>query len=408
MQNHIHILCLNGVMGLKNNIDSFSAPLAEKETGSIAFKALFFILGTYLVLILSIILTIFIGAGLIYIFYEWFSTFTNSIPSGLMVVLGLGMVIGVLSMLHGIYVSLKPRKSFYPGYIIAKEEQPVLATLIEKLCRDMGTDSPDTIILHAEPTFFVQHGKVVTFNGKGKGKILSIGIPLLSYLTVDELRSILAHEFAHFTGKDTTYSTYIAPAYESAITAIRNMQSYINRYLKKGSGKQAALILPMLLPNYILKLYFSIFHKSNMKRSRHRELRADSIAAATCGSDSFKSALKKVVGLSKVFEDIACGQLLGLYREGRQYKNYYQYFKEMSPYILSAASKFTEDALKENTNKYDSHPSLKDRLERFPETGMNCNDNEASTELINDLEKYEKYLTQAYTEYLAVLNNVRF
>lgn len=393
---------------MEHNIDNFCEPLIEKNTEPIVLKALLFILGTYLVLIFSIGLTIAIGVSLIYILYEWFAAFTNAIPSGLIVILGIGMLIGVLSMLHGIYVSLKPKKSFYPGYIITKEEQPALIALIDKLCRDMGTEFPDTIIFHAEPIFFVQHGKVVTFNGKGKGKTLSIGIPLLSYLTVNELRSILAHEFAHFTGKDTIYSIYIAPAYESAITAIRNMQSYINHYLKKGSGKQAALILPMLLPNCILKLYFNIFHKSNMKRSRHRELRADSIAAATCGSDSFKSALKKAVGISKVFEDIACGQLLGLYREGKQYKNYYQYFKEMSPYVLNAASKFAEEALKQNTNKYDSHPSLKDRLKCFPDTGVNCNDNEISIDLINDLEKYEKYLTQAYTEYLAVLNNVSF
>ena len=47
------------------------------------------------------------------------------------------------------------------------------------------------------------------------GRILGRGAPLLYELDTWELKSILAHEFAHFTGKETLYAKRVPPVFHT-------------------------------------------------------------------------------------------------------------------------------------------------------------------------------------------------
>jgi len=364
-------------------------------------KALFFVLGTYLLLIISAGLTILIGAGVIGLIYYISSTFFHRIPAGIILIIMMGMGIGVLSMLKGIAYSLKPKKSYQPAFILEKEKQNELIKFINELCNRMNTKVPDCILLHAEPTFFVQQGKISTFSGTAKGRILAIGMPLLDYLSENELRAILAHEFAHFTGRDTIYSSYVLPVYTSTITAITNMKNY------NSNGENSGwLMLPMILPILILSAYYNKFYLSNMKRSREREKRADVIACQYCGCEDFKNALTKVVGISRIFSPNAENTILKTYKEGKLYINYYQYFRDHETNLVELFKMYRDTALNEKTGIYHSHPSLSDRLQYVPNIERKYSTNGGSINLIEDSEEYEKSLTSAYTEYLAIINGV--
>lgn len=91
--------------------------------------------------------------------------------------------------------------------------------------------------LYAEPTFFVTQTKATTLDEKlGGGRILASGAPFLYSLGTAELKSILAHEFAHFTGRGTSHSRAVLPVHRFIFTALLALQGV-------GGGSLASLII---------------------------------------------------------------------------------------------------------------------------------------------------------------------
>ncbi len=385
--------------------NSIAHSIDTESATSLIFKALMFVVFTYILLILSAFLVILIGSAIIFLVYYIPAHFFNRIYGGLILMVGIGIGVGVVTMICGILKSLLPSKSFHPAIIINQEEHPEFLSFLNNLCDSMKTDLPDAIILHCEPTFFVQQGRINTFNGYKKGRILAIGMPLLEYLSINQLRGILAHEFAHFTGNDTLYSAHIYPVYKSTINVIKNLTLYISQPDDDSyRNNKAAIALPLILPLFILNLYYNKFHTSNMKRSREREKRADIIASSLCGSESFKTGIMNVVTISRVFEENTAKKIIELHNMGQMFTNYYRYFGEnISSEVIDTANQYLQKELEVVTYTSDSHPALKDRLASIIDVGENYNDTECSISLFNSIEKIEEALTEGYTSYIEAL-----
>lgn len=363
-----------------------------------------FVFFTYMLLILSAFLVILIGSAIIFVVYYLPAYLFNRVFPGIILLVGIGVIIGVLTMIYGIVKSLLPSKSFHPAFIINQADHPEFMQFLNSLCNVMKTDLPDAIVLHCEPTFFVQQGRISTFNGFVKGRILAIGMPLLYYLSVNELRAILSHEFAHFTGKDTLYSARVYPIYVSTVSVIKKLDSYVSQAEDDSNDNLFWMSLPLLLPFVILNAYYNKFHSSNMKMSREREKRADSIAASICGSESFKTGLMKVVGISKVFIEDTAKKIMELHNNGKVFTNYYRYFGEaISSEVLDATKEHLQEELKCVTYTFDSHPSLMERIVCVTDKAENYADMEPSILLFNDFEKLGERLTEKYTFYIGVL-----
>jgi heat shock protein HtpX len=58
--------------------------------------------------------------------------------------------------------------------------------------------------------------------GFGSRRVMGIGLPLLSILTVSELRGVLAHEFAHYYSGDTRLGPWV---YKTQTTMIRTFEN---------------------------------------------------------------------------------------------------------------------------------------------------------------------------------------
>ncbi|MEM6679423.1 MAG: M48 family metallopeptidase [Pseudomonadota bacterium] len=86
----------------------------------------------------------------------------------------------------------------------------------------VGTSPPHQIVLGFEPRIWVVEGSILIPPDPGKqvrpaleGRVLHLSLPLLRMLTVEELRAVLAHEFAHLTGRDGTYTTRFVPVFSA-------------------------------------------------------------------------------------------------------------------------------------------------------------------------------------------------
>lgn len=368
-------------------------------TSAQMITALLFVPGVYFVLLLSIMLIIFIGGGMIAGIYFLCAKVFHMIPVMILSLLSIGIVIGIFSTLLGIISTLIKKPSFEPAILLDNAKEPALASFIDNLCKGMGTHPPSAIILHATTDFFVTQGSITTFNGRAKGRIVSISLPLLYILSVDELRAIISHELAHFTGKDTLYSAFVLPVYSSTSSTLDNMDKAIMG-INASSRDTGCMMLPLIIPQMLLTWYVNKFHVVNMDISRLREIRADHIAAVQCGYSCFTSSLKKVIGVSGCFNNLISSHITNALMQGKVFNNYYEYFRDNIPSLHKAFNDNINKAMNDHTTAQGSHPPLKLRLTYIPKTKDNYCDKIAAISLLKSPVDYEIQLTNSYTALL--------
>ena len=364
--------------------------------------ALLFVPGVYLILVLAAIVPIAFWWVLAGEFQRVSSQAEGN--DGFERLIGWGAIIAAYACLRGIWVTLFHKPRFELAVELDLRNEDKLRSFITEVCESLQTSMPDSVILHAEPTFFVQNGKLKVLNSMVNGKVLAIGLPLLSGLSVNELRAVLLHEFAHFTGNDTVYSSVVLPIYvgtkESTDRLLGEMSDDSENIFALLTG--LIMKIPMLIPYAILRLYLKLFRLVDMKLSRIRERRADIIAALTCGSKTFSNALTKVIRISKAFNTLSREQIVDHLKDGKMYVNYYGAFRQSLPEIWEWSSRFETEALEEKERRFDSHPTLKTRLEYIPVTTERYFNQESAIRLLHFVDSYEKRLTDAYTEVVAV------
>ncbi|MGB7532910.1 MAG: tetratricopeptide repeat protein [Halobacteriota archaeon] len=360
--------------------------------------ALLFVPGLYIVLLSAVALTIIVGVGIIYFFF-----FIRIIPAFVILLIGIGVLIGVYAILYGLYRSVFGRKHSEPALLVDLSEEPILSNFIESLCKIMETKTPDFVLLHFGPTFFVQQGKIDVFNGTVKGRILAIGTPLLGSLTVNEFKAIIAHEFAHFTGRDTLYSSFVSPVYVGTTTACEEMGSAIF-----GDEEESLLLsIPMLLPYAMLRAYLFLFQIIDAVISRSRERRADLMATEICGKGIFSNALKKVVREGKVF-GVMFSQSIPEELKRNTYANYCNAFSTFLLQKSGDLGKIEREAMAEDRKIYDRHPPLKKRLSYLPNIPDQSVDSRSARELLVNPKQYEQKLSKFVfkTSYLFGMDSV--
>lgn len=295
---------------------------------------------------------------------------------------------GFLAPLAAVWASVKAVKNiFFPkpasalALIIQREQFPRLDGMIREVAARVGTKEPDHVILNAQTGFFVTQGALDCSGKVIKGRILSLGLPSLRNLSGLQLKSILAHEFAHFSGNDTAYSVLVAPVYRgihSSIISLRNSGTGGNL-----GGAMAILQYPSV--QYLIGFYEYFLTIDNML-SRNREMRADWIAAHIYGKDSFRTALEEVsvemdlfgpalenVRLNSDTELFAC---IGL-EEDR---------------LDSRRGEILEKLNASSDHEFDSHPALRTRIDSLPDVATQENPDPAP--LTEDLEALAEELSK--------------
>ncbi|MCE5200144.1 MAG: M48 family metalloprotease [Armatimonadota bacterium] len=368
----------------------------------LTFLALLFVPGVYVVLLGSAAVVLAVGGGLIYLIIRLLIDMHRAQPRLMILagLLGVGVVSGLVAVARGIIAALWKEPNLQPGIFLDRAKEHNLGHFIAHICSATGADIPDAVLLHMEPTFFVTQTKMVAFNGAAKGRILALGLPLLGGLTKCEIRAILAHEFAHFTGGDTLYSSVIYPVYAGAWTSCISMAESMD------NTESFTQKLPMMLPLFALKVYLMVFDLLNMRLSRLRETRADAIAIATCGSRSFQLGLMKTAGMGGAFYDKSALEIARKTHSDPASASIYTAFRTALPKLNDIANAHYRHCLTESENKWDSHPALKSRLESAGNSPEKYNDNELAISLLENLDEYENALGKIYADVDAAATRV--
>ena len=239
--------------------------------------------------ILTLVLSLFVTIGLSALFFFILADL-ESVPLFLIIAAVLAPILALVSSVMALGSVLRPRPIQQIGRSVALDAHSTLRRLLNEVGTRVGSTLPDHVVLAAEPVFFVTQGSVAVQNGTLKGRTLVMGLPLIKILTTDELAAVLAHEMAHFSGRDTLYSMLAAPVYRGLQAAVISMGG---PGWRRGSATAAVIRILQLPATQLLVAMYWYFHSLNMILSRRRELRADWVAAKSFGTEAHCSALRK-------------------------------------------------------------------------------------------------------------------
>jgi len=345
--------------------------------------SLLFVPGLFVVFFLAAAL-ILISAGVVL----WVLQAIGFIPVYVVLLTGIGALIGLYAVANGLYRSVFRPPGMAPALILDMAREPALSAFVDELCEKMGAIRPDYVLLHLLPTFFVAKDKINTFNGQATGRILAIGAPVMGDLTYDEFRAVLAHEFAHFTGRDTLYSTIVSPVYFSTAAACGQMRAVFS-----GKGLGAVVMsIPMIIPYFLLSAYLNLFRLIDSAFSRSRETRADIVAASIAGKQPFSTALIKVAVSNRVLMKMLSPNVPVTITNGSE-ANYCNMYRQMALVPGIDVEALEKEAMATGSRILDRHPSLKNRIAAVPDVATPPSQGGLARDLLLNAEDYEQTLT---------------
>jgi heat shock protein HtpX len=270
----------------------------------------------------------------------------------------------VILFLFGIIIagamlwSLLPRPDRFkaPGLLIERTAQPRLFAEIENIAGALNERMPSEVYLVGDVNAWVaDRGGLMGF---GSRRVMGLGLPLLSILTISQLRAVLAHEFAHYYGGDTSLGPWVYKTQTAIVRIFQNIGSV-------GKLARVAILGVMyLVVATLMKWYFVVFLRAINLASRKKEYRADELACLIAGRQPLIDGLRAIHGAGLAWPAYWKSELAPMLSDGAVpgIGDGFARFVTV-PAINEQIQKGVEKEIRgAKTNPYNSHPPLRDRI----------------------------------------------
>jgi heat shock protein HtpX len=269
-----------------------------------------------------------------------------------------------LALLFGIAIastllwSLVPRPDKFksPGLLLDRATQPRLFTELENIATALSEPMPEEVYLIGDINAWVADRG--GFGGFGSRRVMGLGLPLMSILTVSQFRAVLAHEFAHYYGGDTSLGPWVYRTQTAMVRVFQNMGSL------RRATRIAILSLMYVAVATAMKWYFMIFLRAMNLASRQREYRADELACLIAGSQPLIDGLRAINGAGPAWPAYWKNELAPVLNGGAMPGIAEGFSRFVSvPAVQELILKSLDKQIQEpKTTPYDTHPPLRDRI----------------------------------------------
>jgi Zn-dependent protease with chaperone function len=294
-----------------------------------------------------------------------------SSPSVTTAVIGVIALVTLAGLLRAVLSMFRIPPLNVLGMRAANPDHGRLLALVEDVARKVDARAPDNVVLGLDLNFFATHAPMRLMDGaRMKGKAtLYLALPALRVLSDGELRAVIGHELGHFSGNDTRYTMWFAPAMRGLHIAIFSVRQPLitMRHAEGEKRGEPSFILPNLLGLGAAERldYLSfLFGRNQAAVSRVREYAADQKGAEASSPLDLASALVKMYILAHVWhfqERLNVGRLL----KGRVMRNLSLSFADRVRHDVETmgAAELAQDALLSDiAHPTDQHPRTQDRI----------------------------------------------
>jgi tetratricopeptide (TPR) repeat protein len=338
------------------------------------YRWLIQIAGAYYYVSLPFVAILLIGvAGSI--FYAFLAL--GRLPLRLLLILGFMTVLTIYKLFQSLFIKIPSRD---PGRILKVEEAPRLWALTKEVAAEIGTRAVDEIRITPGTDVAVYERGTRKEKAHDRAKrILILGVGVLNGFRLQAFRAVLAHEYGHFTNRDTAGG-------DIALRVNNDMMKFA--YAMALAGQAVSWNIGFLF----FRLYHFLFRRISHGASRLQEVLADRMAALKYGADSFEEGLTHAIRRSIEFPMAANVEIASAINAGRGVSNLYGLSGETAPSVEEEVKK----ALRRPTSEDDTHPSANHRFRLVRALGNN-EGRGADTTMVWDLFEDRQSITMEMT-----------
>ena len=264
---------------------------------------------------------------------------TEKIPGNLWI------SIACIASAFAIVRALVPRRVPFqaPGPRLDPDREPELFGLVREVADATGQEMPAEVYVDDEFNAAVtERGGLLGIGGE---RVLIVGLPVLDTLTVDQVKSIIAHEFGHYSGKDTKLGSFFFRTYDGIDRAVENLE-------KRES-----------IWRHVFAWYGRFFLRRTGSVRRAQEFAADAVAAEVAGRETYARACWSMAGCGGAFGAYMDDEFIPAVNRGVRppLREGFARFRSV-PSVRDGIAEHVKELRELETHPYDTHPSLGERL----------------------------------------------
>jgi Zn-dependent protease with chaperone function len=316
------------------------------------------------------------------------------------------IVLGTLGTLWAIVRSLFVRGSREdPGERLDLGRYAGLRGMLDEVAERVGTRPVDNVYLTPGTEVAVmERGRgllarargLIAGGGPARERCLILGAGVLEGMRLGPLKAVLAHEYGHFSNRDTAGGGF-------ALAVRRSLVVMGQTLARRG----AAWYNPAWL---FVNGFYRIFLRISQGASRLQEVLADRWAALLYGSRAFEQGLRHVVEQSVRFDAHAGATVNEVVMEKRELPNLYAYRPTVAP-AEAEVDRAVQQAVAAPPSPYDSHPSPADRMAwvralAAPGAGASQDDERPAWTLFPDRDAIERRMTAAIRDNIRAAHGI--
>lgn len=326
----------------------------------------------YISLPVVIFLVVIIAASITYGFIMM-----GRIPIKLVLVLAIGGLVTIYTMIRSLFVKVE---SVDPGRSLNYDEAPALWDLTRTVATAVDTRPVDEIRITPGTDLAVYEKGTWRERSQDKAqRVLILGIGVLNDFKQNGFRAVLAHEYGHFTNRDTAGG-------DVAIRVNNDMMKFAHAMIVNGQAAWWNIAFQFL------RVYHFIFRRISHGATRLQEVLADRVAALKYGPHAFEEGLTHVVRKSVEFHHLATKEIDASFQARRALQNLYELSLDQNTNLQQEM----DESLNRATSEDDTHPSPTDRF-RLTRKVTGANESPA-TGMVWDLFKNREALTAEMTK----------
>jgi Zn-dependent protease with chaperone function len=273
---------------------------------------------------------------------------TGWIPFKILILILVVSVVSAWSLLKSLFARRAPDED--PGPRLSEAEAPGLWGLAREVAAKVGTRPVDSIFLTPGTEVAVSERGPVAARLRDQGhRFLILGVGVLDGMTRRQLSAVLAHEYGHFSNRDTAGGDVAGAVRASLFSAVVG--------IARGGG--ATVFNPAW---HFLRLFLALFGRITLGASRLQETLADRFAAVAYGGAAFAEGLRHTVERTVRFNGAVKTIVTQAERERAAIVNLYAPPEGEGAPVEADLDKAVAEALADPGSAYDSHPPIAKRI----------------------------------------------